>query len=78
MVETCADANNIFNQKYQIQISYTHHRAHGYFGLKGIGNVVNVLPNPLVVTDLLNLATSAQEVQNFYDMVHSDMIDNSI
>ena len=51
---------------------------HGYFGLLGIGNVVNkVLPNPLVVSALKNLANNAQEVQNLYDKVVLDMIADS-
>ena len=41
-----------------------HNHAHGYFGLAGIGNVVNqVLPNPLVVTSIQNLENNAQEVK---------------
>ena len=31
-----------------------------------------------MVSDLQNLANNAQEVQNFYDRVHSDIIANSI
>ena len=56
-----------------------HHKEHRYFGLLGIGNVVNqLLPNPLVVSYLQNLDGSAQGVQNFYDRVRSDMIAKAI
>ena len=58
MVETGADAKNIFKQVEQIQISYIYHQVHGYFGSTGIENVVSALPNPVVVSDLLNLSTS--------------------
>ena len=37
-------------------------------------NVVNILPNILVISALLNLFTSSQEVHKFYDKVRSDMI----
>ena len=63
MVETGAGTNNIFRQVDHIQLSDIHHQAYGYFGLTGIVNVVNVLPKPLVVSALLDLFTSAQEVQ---------------
>ena len=69
MVKTGASANNIFRQVEQIHIEYIHHQAHGYFGLVGILNAVNTLLNPLVVSYILNLATSSQEVHNFYDRV---------
>ena len=58
MVEIGAGTNNIFRQVEHIQLSDTHHQAHGYFVLMGIVNVVNILPNTLVVSDLLNLFTS--------------------
>ena len=35
---------------------------------------MNFLPDPLVLSALLNLATSAQEVKIFYDRVLSYMI----
>ena len=70
MVDTGADENNIFWYVDQIQIADIHHQAHGYFGLLVIGNVVNqFLTNPLVVSDLKNLANYGQEVQNFYEIV---------
>ena len=44
-----------------------------------IGNVGNqVLPNPLVVSDLQNLPNNAQEVQNVYNRVISDTISKEI
>ena len=47
--------------------------------MPGIGNVGNnVLTNTLVVSDLLNLSNNTQEVQNFYETVRSDIIDNAI
>ena len=71
MVETGVGAKNIFRQVDQIQISDMQHQEHGYFGLLGIGNVGNNFPpTPLVVSAIKKLAISAQELQNFYDMVH--------
>ena len=56
MVETGAGANNLISQVEQIQIADTHHQGHGYFGLIGIGNVLNqVLPNPLVISAIKKL-----------------------
>ena len=79
MLETASGTNNIFRQIEHIQISDIHYQAHGYFGLTGNGNVGNdVLTNPLIVLYLLNLATSAQELQNLYDRVLSDMIAKEI
>ena len=74
----CRYNYNIFRQGEQIQISDIHHQAHGYFGLLGIGNVVNILPDPLVVSSLRNLSNNTQEVQNLYTRVSSDMISKSI
>ena len=49
------------------------------FGMIHIGNVGNqVLPNPLVVSDLQNLPNNAQEVQNVYNRVISDTISKEI
>ena len=63
MVETGAGARYIFRQLDQIEIAYMHHQAHGYFGLLGIGNVVNeFLPNPLVVPPLQNLSINSQKI----------------
>ena len=79
MVGTGAGPKNIFRQIYKIQLAYVHHQAHEYFRLIGIINIgSNVLPDPLLVSDLLNLAGSEQEIQNFYDKVHSDMIAKEI
>ena len=78
MVQTGAGANIIFRQAYNIQIADINHKAHEYFGLTGTINVVSSLSNPLVVLDLLHLATRAKEVQNFYDKLHSDMIAKTI
>ena len=41
MVDTGAGANKIFRQVYYIKIADMKHKAHGYFGLIGIGNVGN-------------------------------------
>ena len=68
-------SKNIFWKLEKIQISDMHHQAHVYFGLLIIGNIVNrVLPNLLVLSDLQKLTKNAQEVQNFYDRVCSDII----
>ena len=57
MVDTGAGAKNIFFQLEQIQISDMHHQEYVYYGLLVIHNVVNqVLPNPLWVSDIQNLA----------------------
>ena len=61
IVDTGADANNIFREVDMIQIAYINHKSHVYFGLLGIGNVGDqVLPKNLSVSDLQNLAI------NFY------------
>ena len=79
MVQTGTVSNNIFRRVYHIQLAYIHHQAHWYFGLTGIGNVGNnVLPKPLLASALLNLSTSAQEVNHFYDKVHSYMISKAV
>ena len=78
MIETGAGTNNIFRKVDQIQFSDIQHQAHGYFGLRSFVNVVNILPKPLVVSDLLKLFTSAQEVKKFNDRVCSDMIAKAI
>ena len=78
MVQTDAGSKNIFRQVEQIHIVDIHHQAHVYFGLTIIGNVVNDLPNPLVLSVILNLDTTSQEVQNLYDRVRSDMISKII
>ena len=59
MVKTGAGANNIFRQVEKIQLAYIPHQSHVYFGLLGLGNIGNnVLPNPLVVSDILKLSGS--------------------
>ena len=74
MVDTDASTKNIFRQVEQIQIADMHHQGHGYFGLLDIGNFGNqVLPNPLVVSDLQNPEKNAQDLQNLYDRVRSDI-----
>ena len=61
MVETGAGPKIVFRQVEQIQIVYIHYQAHGWFGFIGIGDVGNqVLPNPLQVSALLNLAHTPQ------------------
>ena len=56
-----------------------HHQAHVYFGLIGIANVGNqVLTNPLVISDLQNSSKNAQEVNNLYVRVRSDIIEEPI
>ena len=55
-----------------------HVKLFGYFGLQGIGNVDQFLTNPLLVQALQNIANYAQEKQNFYDKIHSDMIYKAI
>ena len=62
MVETGAGAKNTFRQVENIQLADRHHQSYGYFGLACIGYVVNVLPNPFLVPDLINLATITQEL----------------
>ena len=78
IVQTGSGAKNIFRQVEQIQFADIQHQSDGYFVLTGIVNIVNSLPNLLVVSALLNLSTSAQEVQNFYDRACSDMIAKEI
>ena len=79
MVNIIAGAKNFFWKKYQIQIADMNHQAHGYFGLLGIGNVGNqVIPDPLVVSNLQNMDGDTQTVQTFYDKVHSYMIAKEI
>ena len=79
MAETGAGANNIFRRVEYILVLDMHHQAHGYFGLLVIGNVGNiVLPNTLVVSAVLNLDKTTQEVQPCYNRVHSDMMYNAM
>ena len=62
-----------------MNITDTPYQDRGYFGLLGIGNVGNnVIPNPLVVSYLQNLAGDPQQVQNIYYRVRSNMISKAI
>ena len=61
MVETGTGPSIIFRRVEQIQIVDIHYQAHGSFGFLGIGNVVSyLLPKPLQVSTLLNLANTKQ------------------
>ena len=51
MVNTGTGANNIFRLVEHILLENKQNKAHGYFGLKLIGNVNQVLPIPLKVSD---------------------------
>ena len=52
-----------------------HLQYQGYLGLQGIGNLNQVLPEPLQVSALQNLVVGdAHEIVNFHDRVCSDMI----
>ena len=79
MVNTGKGTQNIFIQVEQINIADINHQANEYVGITGIVNFGNnVLPNTLEASVPLNLATGAQEVQNFYDSVFSYMIAKEI
>ena len=57
MVEDSVGLKDIFRIVDQIQILDIHYKAHGYFGLIGIGNVGNnPLPNHLAVSYITNLS----------------------
>ena len=61
MVDTGLGDKYKFQQVEQIHIADMHHQAHGYSELIGILNVGNqVLPNPLVVSDLQKSSKSSQ------------------
>ena len=51
MVGTANGANNIFRVVYQIHLEEKN-LAYGYFGLTGIGNVVDTLPRTFIVSAL--------------------------
>ena len=55
MVEIDIGAKNIFIVVEQIWLADIQEQAYGYFGLLGIGNVVDSLPIPLTVSYLTNL-----------------------
>ena len=78
MIITGASAKNIFSVLDQIQLVDIHYQSFEYFGLHGIGNINVALTNPLVVSDLLNLATSNQGVKHYFDRVRSDVISKAI
>ena len=64
---------------HQIQLADMHIQTFGYFGLQGIVNVNQVLPNTLAVSDLKKLAGgNAIEIKNLYDREILDMIDKEI
>ena len=52
MVETGAGDKTIFLKVDYIQIWDMQVQVFGYFGLQGIGNLNQVLPNPMVVVSL--------------------------
>ena len=56
MVSTGAVANNIFRVVEHIIIEYIQNKAHEYFGLQKIGSLNQVVPNPLTVLSLTQLA----------------------
>ena len=66
MVQTGAGEKNIFSMVEKIQLADIRHQAHGYFGLIGIGNVINPLRNTLVLLAIKNLATNNQKETNFH------------
>ena len=66
MLNTVTDANSIFKVVYQIQIADMRVQAFGYFGLQGIVNVNQFLPNSLTVLSLKNLAGgNVIEIKNY-------------
>ena len=79
MANIGAGAKEIFRMVEQIQLADMHIQAFGYFGLQGIGNLNQVLPNSLSVSDLTHISGGNEtEIQNFYDRVRSDMIAKEI
>ena len=65
MVDTIAGDKNIFLQVKQIHNSDMHHQSYVYFGLLVIVNVLSqVLPNPLGVSYLKNIAKDPQEIKS--------------
>ena len=48
------------------------------FGLIGVRNINAAVPKPLSVSALQNLANNQQEIQNFHDISHSDIISKAI
>ena len=79
MVETGEGPNKLFRQVEQIHIADIHYQDHEYFVLVVVGNVGNnVLPDPLVVSDLQNLAGDPQQIKQSYDRVCPDIIPKTI
>ena len=60
MAQNGSDKRNIFWKVDQKNIADIHVQSFGYFALQGIGNINQVLPNPLEVQVLLNIATTPQ------------------
>ena len=69
MVDNGKGAENIFRNLDQIKISDIQHEAFVYFGLQGVRNINQALPEPLEISSLQNLDKNTQEIQNFYDRV---------
>ena len=69
MVDNGKGAENIFRNLEQIKISDIQHEASVYFGLQGVRNINQALPEPLEISSLQNLDKNTQEIQNFYDRV---------
>ena len=55
MVDNGAGTNNIFREVEHIILEDIQNIAHGYFLLQVIGNVNQMIPNPLTVTSLTQL-----------------------
>ena len=60
MVRTGAGSKNIFRQVEQIYIADKRHQSFGCFGIQGIRNVNQLLPNLLVVSALKKIDVSAK------------------
>ena len=70
MVDIGVGVKNIFKVVEKIRISYMHVQKFGYFVLKGIGNVDQVLPNPFTISALTHLVGgNAIETQKLYHRV---------
>ena len=70
---------NIFAQAEQIEIEDIQLQSQEYFGLQGIGDVDQYLPEPLHVLALQNLSSDdEQEIVKFHDRVCSEIIDKGI
>ena len=82
MLGTDTGVNKVFRGVEQIQFEEIQNKERGYFGLRGIRNVVAPPPIPLIVSDLTKLSygnkTKVSEIQNFVDRVRSYMIAKEI